>query len=143
MAFGRELSEALALALLNPRPDQSQPEPKPEKAKAEPKSHGFLARGQSQDNANPNRIWLSECVEMLQSRSADFLCNNVRYVALTAISSLDATASILSTCSGIECLGISTHAQAQLYLLYSKQCRFFTCRLIWALSVFRGSILVV
>jgi hypothetical protein len=36
MAFGRDFSEALALALLDPRPGQSHLEPKPEKAKAEP-----------------------------------------------------------------------------------------------------------
>jgi hypothetical protein len=52
MAFGRDFSEALALALLNPRPGQSHLEPKPEKVKAEPQSNGFLARGQGQRNIN-------------------------------------------------------------------------------------------
>jgi hypothetical protein len=46
-AFGRDFSEALALALLNPRPGQSHLNPKPEKAKVEPQSHGFLARGRT------------------------------------------------------------------------------------------------
>jgi hypothetical protein len=50
LALGRDFSEALALALLNPKPSQSHLEPKPEKAKAEPKSRG--AGGQCQNNAS-------------------------------------------------------------------------------------------